>query len=400
MIRIEPLKDQQLPLFQCKVCGLPALSEEEIRAHLVNRHMDDFFDVEEVDCEPPSGAFVCVARCGLSGELLGPPNHHSFNAKVNEMLRTKFPNMTEENYRARIETVRDAEAIEKWRQQCTRKKIYRRKGATATVAEPVVAPADGVAPAEAVESEPAPKAPPMERDVAELVFMREILPEQIATARHLICTAAVAMQTSSRPLYFALKDTLNRERRFPASLFFALRGAFRHRSLHLFRVNDPKGQDFVMLKAGVVLDPTHAVEALRAVLSFVTEHAACTKAELVVALAGSDEAKMKETLVQLAWLVEKGHVIEYYNDVLSAPVEYPAFRFLPGEKSAGGQQGGRRSESVIAAPAATVAPAAVDAVVPDTASSGEADSAQAPVDVASAAATETAAEVLAESPVA
>jgi len=400
LIRIEPLKDQQLPLFQCKVCGLPALSEEEIRAHLVNRHMDDFFDVEEVDCEPPSGAFVCVARCGLSGELLGPPNHHSFNAKVNEMLRTKFPNMTEENYRARIETVRDAEAIEKWRQQCTRKKIYRRKGATATVAEPVVAPADGVAPAEAVESEPAPKAPPMERDVAELVFMREILPEQIATARHLICTAAVAMQTSSRPLYFALKDTLNRERRFPASLFFALRGAFRHRSLHLFRVNDPKGQDFVMLKAGVVLDPTHAVEALRAVLSFVTEHAACTKAELVVALAGSDEAKMKETLVQLAWLVEKGHVIEYYNDVLSAPVEYPAFRFLPGEKSAGGQQGGRRSESVIAAPAATVAPAAVDAVVPDTASSGEADSAQAPVDVASAAATETAAEVLAESPVA
>lgn len=359
LIRIEPLKDQQLPLFQCKVCGLPALSEEEIRAHLVNRHMDDFFDVEEVDCEPPSGAFVCVARCGLSGELLGPPNHHSFNAKVHEMLRTKFPNMTEENYRARIETVRDTETIEKWRQQCTRKKIYRRKGATATVAEPVVVPVEDAVSAEVVDTEPAPKAPPMERDVAELVFMREILPEQIAMARHLICTAAVALQTSSRPLYFALKDTLNRERRFPASLFFALRGAFRHRSLHLFRVNDPKGQDFVMLKAGVVLDPTHAVEALRAVLSFVTEHAACTKAELVVALAGTDEAKMKETVVQLAWLVEKGHVIEYYNDVLSAPVEYPAFRFLPGEKAAGGQQPVRRSEPVVAAPSAVVAAAAV-----------------------------------------
>ena len=66
----------------------------------------------------------------------------------------------------------------------------------------------------------------MERDVAELVFMREILPEQIAGVRHLICTAAVAMQTTSRPLFYALKDTLNRERRFPASLFFALRGAF------------------------------------------------------------------------------------------------------------------------------------------------------------------------------
>ncbi len=354
LVRIEPLKDQSLPLFQCKVCGLPALTEEEVRAHLVNRHMDDFFDVEEVACEPPSGAFVCVARCSLSGELLGPPNHHSFNSKVHEMLRTRFPNMSEEAYRARIETVREPEVIEQWRQQCTKKKIYRRKGATPTPAEPL--PEGAGAPAEGAEAEPPPKAPPMEREIAELVFMREILPEQIANVRHLICTAAVAVQTTSRPLYYALKDTLNRERRFPASLFFALRGAFRHRNLHLFRVNDPKGQDFVMLKTPAVLDPAHAVQVLSDVLKYVNDHAACTKAELVSALAGADEAKMKEMLVQLAWLVEKGHVIEYYNDVLSAPLDYPSFRFLPGEKQGGGQQqGGRRAEAMTAAPAAPAA---------------------------------------------
>jgi hypothetical protein len=367
LIRVEPLKDQQLPLFQCKVCGLPALTEEEIRAHLVNRHMDDFFDVEEIDCEPPSGAFVCVARCGLSGELLGPPNHHSFNSKVHEMLRTKYPSMTEEAYRSRIETVRETEVIEKWRQQCTRKKIYRRKGAAATVAEPVPAEqADGAAAGEPAEQEPAPKAPPMERDVAELVFMREILPAQIASAKHLICTAAVAMQTSSRPLFFALKDTLNRERRFPASLFFALRGAFRHRNLHLFRVNDPKGQDFVMLKQPVVLDPTHTATEVRNLLTYVNEHAACTKVELVTALAGADEGKLKETLTQLAWLVEKGHVIEYYNDVLSAPIDYPAFRFLPGEK----QQGS--GPSVQPAPRRSEAPGAPAAQQPASAQSAEA----------------------------
>jgi len=187
-----------------------------------------------------------------------------------------------------------------------------------------------------------------------LVFMREILPGQIAGVRHLICTAAVALQTPSRPLYFALKDTLNRERRFPASLFFALRGAFRHRKLYLFRVNDPKGQDFVMLKAPTVLDPAHAVQALREVLTYVDEHPACTKAEMVTALAGGDEAKVKETLVQLAWLVEKGHVVEYYNDVLSSPLDYPVFRFLPGEKQAGRQQGGgrRQEEDTVSAPEA------------------------------------------------
>lgn len=349
LVRIEPLKDQQVPLFQCKVCGMPALSEEEIRTHLVNRHMDDFFDVEEVACEPPSGAFVCVARCGMSGELLGPPNHHSFNGKVQEMLRTRYATFSEDAYRARIETVRDPEAIEKWRQQCTKKKIYRRKGASPTVAEPVDAAdaADPGASAEA-DAEPAPKAPAMERDIAELVFLREILPGQVANVRHLICTAAVGMQTSSRPLFFALKDMLLRERRFPASLFFALRGAFRHRKLHLFRVNDPKGQDFVMLKTPAALDPSHTVQALRDVLTYVNEHPACTKAEMIAAIAGGDEEKVKETLVQLVWLVERGHVVEYYNDVLSGPLDYPAFRVLPGEKQAGAQQGVARQPQAAA----------------------------------------------------
>ena len=198
------------------------------------------------------------------------------------------------------------------------------------------------------------------------------------------------MQTTSRPLYFALKDTLNRERRFPASLFFALRGAFRHRNLYLFRVNDSKGQDFVMLKAAVVLDPTHAVKELRDVLTYVQEHAACTKAELVAGLAGTDEAKMKETLVQLAWLVEKGHVIEYYNDVLSAPLEFPAFRFLQGEKQAGApqQHGGPRR--------------APDSVVPPTAQPATANEASAPVEAAAQVSAEEAAPAMepeAEKPV-
>ena len=115
-----------------------------------------------------------------------------------------------------------------------------------------------------------------------------------------------------------------------------------------------------MLKPAVVLDPTHAVPALRDVLAYVNEHPACTKAELVAALAGTEETKMKETLVQLVWLVEKGHVVEYYNDVLSAPLDYPAFRFLPGEKQAGGQpqrRGGEPAVASAAQPASAAAPA-------------------------------------------
>ncbi len=337
LIRIEPLKDQQVPLFQCKVCGFPALTEEEVRIHLTNNHIHDFFEIEEVDCEPPSGVFNSVARCSLSGELLGPPNHHSFASKLQEVLRSKYPNMSEETYRARIEVVREPEVIEQWRQQCTRKKVYRRKGVV-TETVPVNPPTDGVE----VPAEPLPKAPPLSREVAELVFTREIVPAHLSSVKHLVCTAAIAVNTSSRVLSTMLRDTLNRERRFPASLFFALRGAFRHRKLHLFRVNDAKGPDFVMLKTPVALDPAHTVQSLHDVLTYVTEHPACTKFELVNTLSGDDDTKKKEILIQLAWLLEKSHLIEFYNDVMSAPTDYPSFKYLPGEKQYQGTGGYRQ----------------------------------------------------------
>jgi hypothetical protein len=337
LIRIEPLKDQQVPLFQCKVCGFPALTEEEVRTHLTNHHIHDFFEIEEVDCEPPSGVFNSVARCSLSGELLGPPNHHSFASKLQEVLRSKYPNMSEETYRARIEVVREPEVIEQWRQQCTRKKVYRRKGVV-TETVPVNPPTDGVE----VPAEPLPKAPPLSREVAELVFTREIVPAHLSSVKHLVCTAAIAVNTSSRVLSTMLRDTLNRERRFPASLFFALRGAFRHRKLHLFRVNDAKGPDFVMLKTPVALDPAHTVQSLHDVLTYVTEHPACTKFELVNTLSGDDDTKKKEILIQLAWLLEKSHLIEFYNDVMSAPTDYPSFKYLPGEKQYQGTGGYRQ----------------------------------------------------------
>lgn len=326
LIRIEPLKDQQLPLFQCKICGLPTLSEVELRTHILAKHLPDFFDVEEVDCEAPTGVFNCVAKCGLSGELLGPPNHHSFSSKVQELLRTRYATMSEETFRARIEMVRDADVIEQWRQQCTKKKVYRRKDFVPTASE---------APAEGESAEPLPKAPPLSREAAEALFIREILPKQMASVRHLVCTASIAMQTPSKSLFFAFKDALHRERRFPASLFFALRGAFRHRKLHLFRVNDAKGADFVMLRIPSALEPTSMVQTLKDVLTYIVEHPACTKLEMLTALGGDNEAVRKELLVQLAWLIEKSHVIEYYNDVLSVPSEYPAFRTLQGEKQAG-----------------------------------------------------------------
>lgn len=371
-IRIEPAKGETVPLFLCKVCSIPALSEEEIRAHVLSSHMGDFFDVSEIETDPPAGNFVCIARCGISGELLGPPNHHSYNTRVQEMLRTRFAHMGADAYRARIEMVRDPEVVSQWRESCRKKIVYRRKRPTPVATPPPEesAPAaDAAAPAAPpVADTEQPLGPAMERAAAELVFQREILPEQILSVKHMVCPTAAVRRTTSPRLLECVRETMNRELRFPASLFFAMRGAFRHRTLHLFRAHNERGPEFVVVRAPVALDASHVVADFRQVLEHINQNPGGTRQELLAALAGEDEARRAHLATQLNTLVEKAHVIEYYNGVLCPPSEHPAFRYLPGERDGGPKaakerkmEDGRRKTEVQSKPAGTVAAPAMDA---------------------------------------
>lgn len=305
-LRLEPLKGEELPLFQCKVCGMPALTEAEIHNHILSAHLCDFFTEEEVECPAPEGQFVCVAKCGLSGEYLGPPNHHSYGVKVREMLRTRFSSMSEEQYRSKIEMIRDPEAIEAWRQQCTHKKVYTRKLQSAEAS-------DGV------------ESKPMDREAAESIMVREIISSNIGHSRHVVCSLPVALKTPSRALFHSCNHAFNSEKNRPISLFFALRGAFRHRSLAIFRVNDARGPEFVQFAKPVVLDGGKTVPILHDILAFINENPGCTRQALIDKLASDGQVKSDEILLQLSWLVEKGHVVHFYNDTLSAPAENPYF---------------------------------------------------------------------------
>jgi hypothetical protein len=331
-------------LYQCRVCGMPALSEDEVRDHLLRKHIEDFYDVEEVDGEPPAGSFPCVARCGLSGELLGPPNHHSFGLRVAEMLRHRYPQMTEEEYRGRVEMVRDPEVVEAWREASRRKRLYRRKtnaaaapaaGGGEAAAEPAAgtdaASDTGMAPATAAEpaATPVPEsaATPIEQAAAELQFNREIVPQQIGGARQVVCPAVSLKNLPNRRLAALLSGRFNEETQRHGTLFFAVHGAFRHRKLHFFRAGDARGPEFVMGVKPAPLDTTHMVARLRDILSFVTANPSCTPQALSEALApGGGEAAQAELATQIQWLVEKGHLVEFFNGMLSMPAEYPVFR--------------------------------------------------------------------------
>jgi hypothetical protein len=102
------------PLYVALPDGLPFESEAAALAHVLNRHLDRFFDLAAVEVEPPKGTFPFVNRCTLSGELLGPPNYHRYQQIVQQHHATKFSRMPFERFREHIETVRDPAVVNQW----------------------------------------------------------------------------------------------------------------------------------------------------------------------------------------------------------------------------------------------------------------------------------------------
>ncbi len=68
----------------------------------------------EAEVDPPKGNFQVINRCGVTGELLAPPNHHRYSQIMQQHHAAKLARMPFEAYRSRIETVREPEVIQQW----------------------------------------------------------------------------------------------------------------------------------------------------------------------------------------------------------------------------------------------------------------------------------------------
>ena len=276
---------------QCKACGFASTNEDDVVQHILTAHIGDYYEIKEIDCEPPKGNFNCVAKCGLSGVLLGPPNIHEFNGVVREMIRTRYPNMTEEQYRSHIEMVRDADAIEEWRKTAVKKTVFVAKGAGED-------------------------APQLTREQAEAEFRRNIMPAMLEATKNLMITAEMALKSPVKPLVWAVRDALEAERRAPYNMCFALRGAFHHRKLHFFRANDARGPEFVTSADLKEFDAAHAIPELAKVATFIAEHPCSPRVDIVT------DPEIEKHLV---WLVSTGHVVAFTNGVYSAVEKYPKY---------------------------------------------------------------------------
>lgn len=102
------------PLFFAVPGHLPFETEEAAINHVLTHHLDHFFDIETVELEAPKGNFQVVNRCGLTGELLGPPNYHRYQEFVQRHFNNRIHNMSFERFESKIETVKEQESIDAW----------------------------------------------------------------------------------------------------------------------------------------------------------------------------------------------------------------------------------------------------------------------------------------------
>lgn len=297
-VRVEIEKNKEnLQILQCKICGMIALDENVLYRHMVKSHLDAFMDKKTEQGEMPTGKFSCVAQCGFSGTLLGPPNHHSYAEKIQELHSSSYSNMTLEAYTSRIKTIHGEEAVEKWKQAYSNQISYQPKNSET--------------------------GKPMSQVKAEAYFLKNIAPAHLQKTKRASLPAPLCRSIEDKGLQLAVKNAWMDEYRYPASIMMALRGAFTSKGLIIFKAGKGRGLFFVSTIPLVPIKLDHVVDAIREVMIHLQEHPGSSRAQLVKALrptAEPDSEEIKEIISPLSWLIDRGHIIEFFDGTLAVPL--------------------------------------------------------------------------------
>jgi hypothetical protein len=270
----------------------------------------------------------------MSGELLGPPNHHAFTEKLVELHRTRFAHLPLAEYRSRVEMVRDPAVIEQWKETSRTQRLYK--------------PRDGGEAAVLVK-----------RAEAESRLLAEHGKELRSVTARAVIPAKMAVQTPDPDLANALREAWMRENRNPFRMALALRPAFRRMRLTLFKAN--RGETYVTAVPPKPLDPAHAIEPIRNILNLLAQHPNWTRPAVLEALLPGqppESPAVHELLAHVRWLVEKGHVIEFFNGALMVPTPSHAPEPAPAGETAKGDGAGDTLAGLMAEPAAETPPLA------------------------------------------
>src|SRR5437867_7008459 len=171
----------------------------------------DFYQMDVVETDPIKGNFSNVARCRLSGTLLGPTNYHNYQPQLRSLYEQRFSRrMSFADYQRQIEIVSDAELIDRWKEEARKVTTYKtlREETPVTFSSPVE---------------------------AERHFRSNYLPGLIRSLEELTIGGAFSRRLPDRTLNRLIEEAWVRETRSPSNMMQELAGKFRQNGLYVFR---------------------------------------------------------------------------------------------------------------------------------------------------------------------
>jgi len=97
------------PLFQLGENGTVSVDREFLERNSFRFAQRDFYQMDVVETDPIKGNFSNVARCRLSGTLLGPTNYHTYQPQLRSLYEQRFSRrMSFADYQRQIDVMSDA----------------------------------------------------------------------------------------------------------------------------------------------------------------------------------------------------------------------------------------------------------------------------------------------------
>jgi hypothetical protein len=273
---------------------------------------EKFYKRETRQLEPIKGSFSGVARCRLSGVLLGPTNYHGYQPKLRSIYEQRFSRrMSFPDYQRKVEIVNDPALVEQWKEEARTVTTF------STLHEQNLSTFGNVA-------------------EAERHFRQNYLPGLVQETGETFIDGVSSRQMPDRVLRRLIEDTWSYETRSPSQMMQELAKAFREAGLHIFRHR--RGMLFV---SPIRIRPFAHDEAgvspqVKAILEMLAQSPRASRKELADKLLAditSEEAESRKLALasDLHWLIREGYLIEFNDGTLDLP------RTKVGARQSGGE---------------------------------------------------------------
>jgi hypothetical protein len=307
-IRVRSL-DNHTMLYQFGDHGPVAMDSSALERNAFNEKKDEFYETQIIEKEPIKGNFTSVARCTLTGKILGPTNYHAFQPALRALYEQRFSRrMSFDDYRRAIEITTDSQVVEQWKDEARKAVTFRPK----VQENPVTF--DNLA---AVEQH----------------FRTHYLPGLLRPCLAAELSGETARHLPDRGIVAAIRKARDRENRFPAQIAGALRHGLNQAGLHVFK--HKKRILYISTVRPQLFDPNQASVSsnLAAILSTIKSYPKISRKQLaekvlakLIGAKSTDEASSEyqhaktALATDLIWLAKAGHVIEFADGTLDLPL--------------------------------------------------------------------------------